>query len=328
MKRTLLSLLALTLALASPAFSQKIAGYTSLGSPDYAAGTYVLNAPNPVTNKIYANSFTDLAYTTTIDVISGTTHKIITSLTANAGVAKLTVNATTNTIYSMNADGTVTVIDGSVDQVVATIPAPILNSCGFNLFLDDSANKLVIVDYCNAIAYVLDGSSYALLATINIPLQYPGTVAVNPVTHLLYMTGDYDHAFVVVDLTTYTQTKVSVRGNPNGVAVDSTRNLVYIGDYGQNILYEFNGATNTIVGTAPLAAFAYEMAVNEKTHILAVLENNEGLYFFHDLNLVADGQVNFGPKLIENLSVNSTNNLFYVGVNPINNLAYIQGPTH
>jgi len=131
-----------------------------------------------------------------------------------------------------------------------------------------------------------------------------------------------------VDLTTYTQTKVSVRGNPNGVAVDSTRNRVYIGDYGQNILYEVDGATNTIVGTATLAAFAYEMAVNEKTHILAVLENNEGPYFFHDLNLVADGQVNFGPKLIENLSVNATNNLFYVGVNPINNLAYVQGPTH
>lgn len=327
MKKTLLPLLALILALASPAFSQKVVGYTSLGTYN-GAGTYVQNAPNPVTNKIYANSSTSLGYTTTIDVINGTTHKITTSVTANAGVAALVVNPTTNKIYSMNQDATITVIDGSVDQVVATIPALTTDTCINNLAIDDSANKLVVIDYCGLTVYVLDGSSYALLATVNIPLEYGSTVAVNPVTHLLYITGDNDHAYAAIDLTAYTATKVSVSGNPYGVAVDTTYNRIYIGDDVSEILYEFNGTANTQVRTVALNYNAYGLAVNQKTHILAAYEDNESIYFFHDLNLTADGQISFGPKYILNLSVNSTNNLFYVGVSPSNEVAYIQGPTH
>jgi hypothetical protein len=326
-KETLLSLLALTLTLASPAFSQKIIGYTSLGTYN-GKGTYVQNAPNPVTNKIYANSSTGAAYTTTIDVISGTTHKIITSITANAGVAVLAVNPNTNTIYSMNQDATVTVIDGSVDQVVATIPALTSDTCINNMAIDDSANKLVVIDECGSTAYVLDGSSYALLATVNLLLQDGSAAAVNPVTHLLYIAGGYDHAYEVIDLTAYTDTEVSVSGSPCSVDVDTTYNRIYIGDGENDVLYEFNGAANTQVRTVALAANAYGLAVNQKTHILAVYEDNEEIYFFHDLNLTADGQVNFYPKYIQYLSANSTNNLFYVGVNPSNELAYIQGPTH
>jgi DNA-binding beta-propeller fold protein YncE len=326
-KNTLLSLLALTLTLASPAFSQKIVGYTSLGTYN-GEGTYVLNAPNPVTNKIYANSSTSLAYTTTIDVISGTTHKIATTVTANAGVTVLAVNPTTDTIYSLNEDGTVTVIDGSVDQVVATIPAQTSDNCVNNMVIDDSANKLVLIDECSSTAYVLDGSSYSVLATVNIILQYAATAAVNPVTHLLYITGDNDNAYAVVDLTAYTATKVSVSGYPYGVAVDTTYNRIYIGDDVNEILYEFNGAANTQVRTVALAYNAWGLAVNQKTHVLAADESNEGIYFFHDLNLAADGYVFWPSRYIQNLSVNSTNNLFYIGVSPSNELAYVQGPTH
>jgi DNA-binding beta-propeller fold protein YncE len=327
MNKTVLSLLALTTALASPAFSQKIVGYTSLGT--YSGhGSYVQNAPNPVTNKIYANSSTGLSYTNTIDVISGTTHKITTSVTANAGVAVLAVNPTTNKIYSMNQDATITVIDGSVDQVVTTIPALTGDTCINNMVIDDSANKLVVLDECGLTAYVLDGSSYALLGTVAITLQYGSTAAVNPVTHLLYITGDNDHAYEVIDLTAYTATKVSVSGYPYSVDVDTTYNRVYIGDDVNEDIYVFDGATNSSLSKTPLAYNAYGLAVNQKTHVLAAYEDNEAIYFFHDLNMTADGQVSFGPKYIQFLSANSTNNLFYVGVNPSNELAYVQGPTH
>jgi DNA-binding beta-propeller fold protein YncE len=326
-KNTFLSLVALTATLVSPAFSQHIDGYTSLGTYNLR-GTYVLNAPNPVTNKIYANSQSSTP-TTTIDVISGTTHKITTSVTANAGVYVLAVNSATNSIYSLNVDGTVSVIDGSVDQVIATIPALTTDNCVNNMVIDDSANKLVLIDECNSTAYVLDGSSYALLATVNIILQYAATAAVNPVTHLLYITGDNDNAYAVVDLTAYTATKVSVGGEPYGVAVDTTYNRIFIGDDVFDDLYVFDGATNTLLNTVPVTYNGYGFVVNQKTHILAVSDDYQTVYFYHDFNMSADGQVSFGPKhSILFLSGNSNNNLFYTGVSPINALAYVQGPTH
>jgi hypothetical protein len=324
-KKTFLSLLVLTVTLASPAFSQKILGYTSLGTYNIR-GTDILNEPNPVTNKIYASSFS-AGYTTTIDVISGTTHKVTTSVTANAGVTALVVNATTDTIYSLNEDGTVTVIDGSVDQVTATIPAQTTDNCVNSMVIDDSANKLVLIDECNQTAYVLDGSSYALLATVNVILQYAATAAVNPATHLLYITGDNDNAYAVVDLTGYTATKVNVPGEPYGVAVDTTYNRIFIGDDVVEQMYVYDGGSNTLLRTVPLSYTAYEVAVNQKTHILAVNGDFRSINFFHDFSMSPDGQVSFGKHYIYCLSVNSTNNLFYGGVSPSNELAYVQGPT-
>jgi hypothetical protein len=327
-KNTFLSLVALTAVLVSPAFSQHIAGYTSLG-PYNLHGTFVPNAPNPVTNKIYANSFSSTP-TTTISVINGTTHTVTSSITASAGVLVLAVNSTTDTIYSLNVDGTVTLIDGSVDQVIATIPAVTNNNCLNNMVIDDSANKLVLIDECNSTAYVLDGSSFALLATVNIILQYGAAAAVNPVTHLLYITGDNDNAYAVVDLTAYTATKVSMNfDEPYAVAVDTTYNRIFIADDVFEDLYVFDGATNTLLNTVPVAYNGLGFAVNQKTHILAVSDNERTLYFYHDFNMSADGQVSFGSRQsILFLSGNSNKNLFYTGVSPTNALAYVVGPTH
>lgn len=329
MTRTFLSVVALSATLVSSAFSQHIAGYTSLGTFNLR-GTYITNAANPVTNKIYVSDSTS---SDIVSVISGTTHKVTTTITVGNGEgtpATLAVNSTTNTIYVLNTDQTVSVIDGAVDQVIATIPPVTTDNCVINIVVDESANKVVLIDECSSTAYVLDGSSYSLLATVNFILQYGTTAAVNPITHLLYITGDNDHAYAVVDLTAYTASKISTGDYPYGVAVDTTYNRIFIGDDVYEDVWEYNGATNTPIGSVSLGSYnAFGLAVNQNTHILAVGDEVAGVYFFRDLNLIADGQVNFSSNYaITSLSANSSNNLFYTGVSRINALAFIQGPMH
>ena len=326
MKSTTLSLLALSVTLGSSAFAQQIVGYTSLGAYN-RGGTFVNNAPNPVTNKIYASTSTAPA---AISVISGSTHKVTASVTASANVEVLAVNSTTNTIYSLNQDQTISVIDGSVDQLIATIPSVSNDNCITNMVVDEPANKVALIDECNGTVYVLDGTSYALLSTISLSLQFAEGAAVNPVTHLLYITGDIDGAMAVVDLTSYTATTVSMSfAEPFGVAVDTTLNRIYIGDDVFEDIYVFDGATNTMLSSVAITYNALQLLVNQKTHILATSDDRQTLRFYHDFNLATDGQVSFGSKdSILFLSGNSNNNLFYTGVSPINALAFVQGPTH
>ena len=322
----LISIFAISAIFITPAFSQHIVGYTSLGAVQTSGGNQISEAPNPVTNKIYVSNTTAPG---TVMVVSGTTHTVTATIAVGSGSPLIRVNSTTNTIYALNGDQTISVIDGSVDQVIATIPPVTSDGCIVQMGVDEGANKLVVLDNCSKAAYVLDGSSYALLSTISVPVIYMLDAKVNPSTHLLYVCDDIDHLYIVADLTAATSTTVNLSTFwPQSIAIDPTLNRIYMADAVLTAVYVFDGATNTLLTTIKPSTDVFNVNVNTKNHVIAVNDGGRTISFFHGFGYSPDGSVSFSyPQETLWFSANSANNLYYIGLLPLNSLAYIQGPT-
>jgi DNA-binding beta-propeller fold protein YncE len=325
MKRTgllLISLFAIPAMLASPAFSQKIVGYATLGAP-YTHGFNVWSTPNPRTNKIYVS---DVASPGKIIVVNGATRTISSTITAGTYGSEIRVNSTTNKVYAF--DGTnIYVIDGSTDQIVATIPPVTNDGCVVAIALDTGLNQIVALDPCSKTGYVLDASGN-LLTTVSVPLGTMVDYQVNPTNHNLYVVDDIDHEFVVANLKTGTSTTVSV-GNkwPQSVAIDTKLNVFYMADATLNQVYVFDGATNALINQFQPPSGPFVLDVNQKTHVIAISDGGQTVYFYHS-NLTPDGSVSFPTaKKITYISVNPATNRSYVGVMPRNALAFIAMPT-
>jgi DNA-binding beta-propeller fold protein YncE len=325
MKRTgllLISLFAIPAIFASPAFSQRIVAFTSLG-PTYTRGGGIWPTVNPGTNKIYV---VDTTASGEIIVVDGTTHAVSTTIPVGTGGSQVRVNSTTNTVYAFNGQS-IYVIDGSVDHVVKTIPPVTNDNCLTGIAVDSGANQIIALDPCTKTGYVLDASGN-LLKTVSVPLNTMIDYQVNPTNHLLYVVGVSDHEFVVVDLTTGTSTTVSV-GNrwPQNVAIDSSLNRFYMADAALASVYVFDGATNALINTFQPPTDPFNVEVNQNTHVISVSDGGQTIYFYHASSLTLDGQVTFPhARSIKAFSVNSTTKRSYVGVLPANALAFIAGP--
>jgi YVTN family beta-propeller protein len=320
----LISSLILSAALTSPAFSQRILGFTSLGSPANQGQIY--SAPNTATNKIYV---TDTTVPGVVTVVDGATRAILTTITVGAGGSQVVADPTTNVIYAFSGQAqTISVIGGSTDTVIATVPPVVSDDCLTGIAIDTAANQLAVLDPCSKSAYVLDGTTYSLLSTISVPVGIMVDYKINPATHLLYVVDSVDHEYVVANLTTATSVTINLSTYwPQSVDIDSTLNRVYMADNVLNSLYVFDGATNAQIATIKPPTDPYSVAVNQTNHEIAVSDGFETLYFYYPYSFALNGKVVFpSPTTILAFSVNSATNQYYVGVFPPNVLAFIQGP--
>jgi DNA-binding beta-propeller fold protein YncE len=327
MKRLVLSLissLAVCAMLSSQAFSQHIVGTTSLGS--HSTQGEIFSTPNSATNKIYV---TDTTAPGVVTVVDGATRSILTTITVGAGGSQVVADPTTNIMYAMSGQAqTISVIDGSTDTVIATIPPVVGDDCLVGIAIDTRANQLAVLDACTKLAYVLDGSSYALLSTVSVPLNNMVDYKVNPVTHLLYVVDSIDHEYVVANLTTSTSITINLSTFwPQSVAIDSTLNRVYMADNVLSSLYVFDGATNVLLATIKPPTDPFSVAVNQTNHEIAASDGFETIYFYYPASFALNGQVTLpSPLSILAFSVNSATNEYFVGAFPTNILVFIAGP--
>jgi DNA-binding beta-propeller fold protein YncE len=316
-------LISLFAILATPAFSQYIAGYTSLGAVQTHGGNQIVAISNPGSNKIYVS---DTTAPGEIIVVNAPTRSVSATIPVGTGGSEIRVNSATNTIYAFNGQS-IYVIDGSVDQVVNVI-APVTNDgCIGGIAVDSGANQIVALDVCSKTGYVMDASGN-LLSTVSIPLTNNVDYQINPVTHVLYVVDDIDHEFVVADLTTSTSTTISVGSAwPQNIAIDTSLNRIYMADAVLSSVYVYDGATNTLINTLKPPTDPFNVEVNSTNHIVAVSDGYLHIYFYRGLSLAADGDIKFSyPNSILWFSGNSATNIWYTGVLPLNSLAFIAGP--
>jgi DNA-binding beta-propeller fold protein YncE len=124
---------------------------------------------------------------------------------------------------------------------------------------------------------VVDGATNAVTTTIQLPAQ-PVGVAVDPVTDTIYASveqlGSSPPMVAVIDGSTNTVTgtiPLPVDSDPQGVAVNSSTDTVYVADYAQAVSV-IDGSTNSLTttvstgsGTTPAA-----LAVDETTNVVWV----------------------------------------------------------
>ena len=184
---------------------------------------------NPSTNKIYVSSAWNLTAGKEVFVIDGATNSIINTVTVGIGPVSIGVNPTTNKIYVSNIlSATVSVIDGSIDKVVATISIPFPPTQG------------------------QPGNEH---------------VGVNTATNKIYITNSIQNTVSVIDgLTNMVVDTITGLHGPIGIDVNSLTNKIYVGNAAGPSVSILDGATNLILFSVTVGYGPYDIGINAKTN--------------------------------------------------------------
>lgn len=219
-------------------------------------------AVNPATNTIYvANAAADV-----ISVIDGTTNTITTGIleptgsceptASSCGPMDIAVNAATNTIYVLNTNNAVTVIDGGTNTVTATVK--VKTGTNGTFAVNPVSNKIYVASALNDNFSVINGADNTFSTIALLSGDSVGTaVVLNPVTNRIYASvGNTSPAtpFRVTVIDGMKDTVITDVTDPtNGLlipvdmAVDPATNKIYVSDAsGPNTVSAIDGTTNAL----------------------------------------------------------------------------------
>ncbi len=162
------------------------------------------------------------------------------------------VNSATNTIYSSNSSaGTVSVVNGATSTRTATISV-----AGFpqGIAANSATNQVYVALFIsnNSAVAVIDGNTNTVVTYISVPEAV--YVAVDPVTNRIY-TADSDNTVRVIDGGSNSVTAtIAFSDVLEELAVDATRNLIYVAVAGvPPTIGVIDGTTNAVVNTFTLS---------------------------------------------------------------------------
>ena len=263
--------------LALPAFPQQVIATVSVGAAPTLAGV------NPVTNKIYVpntcgNDPSCQTANGTVSVIDGTSNTVIGTISIGSAPHGAAVNPVTNKIYVPNFcgndgsctthSGTVTVIDGVSNTVVATVN---VGNGPYQVAVNSVTNRVYVTNTCGssscstfgATVSVIDGVTNTVIATVNTDYN-PSAPVVDSVTNKIYVanqcgndpTCGSPHAagtVTVIDGATNNPTTVNVGIWPDGLDVNSITNKIYVANHCGDDPTCVSTATMTVIDGATLA---------------------------------------------------------------------------
>jgi len=216
---------------------------------------------DPSTDTIYVSTFDN-----GVAVINGATDTVTDTIPLGAAIG-MAVDPATNTVYVIGqGTGTVSVIDGGTNTVTGTLTG---FSDPVGIAVDPGTGQLWIADRGTDVVTVIDVATDAVAGTIDTSAA-PLEVAVNPVTQTAYVTGATGSLWAISESTLAVTATISVGIVPAAVAVDSSANVIYVGDSNTDELYVLDGSTNTQVAAvglnSPVADNAGGLVADPVTH--------------------------------------------------------------
>jgi YVTN family beta-propeller protein len=218
----------------------------------------------------------------------------------------IAIDAAANRIYVVNAgNGNVSVIDGSSDGVVATVPT---DARPYAIGIDTSQHRAYVTNTFSDKVTVIDGTtnraqqlalgskdfvetdahrhraffiSYedpALtmldadnkLHRIELGLSHPWGLAVDEQRGTVYVTEIGKDTLIAYHENDGTTNKVSTGSMPDAVAVDQAANRIYVANYAANSVTVIDGATMKPLATVAVGTHPQALAVDGKRHIILV----------------------------------------------------------
>jgi YVTN family beta-propeller protein len=212
---------------------------------------------NSVENKVYC---TFGVWSDSVAVISGRTNQIVARFPLATGPLALVCNPVSNAVYCAGINGTIIVIDGQGDSVVATIPThggELLTLC-----VDSISNKL----YCSngdvaRNLLVIDAASNTVTDSLTVS-EMPSAMCYVPAVNRLYAIGEFRGSVSVVDCATDSViATIPVGWWPRALCSDATGQSVFCLNWESETVTEIDCASNRTVSTVDVgrdpAAFCY-----------------------------------------------------------------------
>jgi DNA-binding beta-propeller fold protein YncE len=335
-----LAVLVLSPALVSLAFANAGRSFViktlSLGDPGWENGAPSSIAINPETNLVYvANSNLGSDDPNNIIVINSTSNEVVGSINVGRAVSDVVVNPTTGTIYSANSINTVSAINGTTNEVIATFDYSdyweYIETIA-NVALNSETNKvyvLLITD--DVLVSVIDGATNKIESTFKVAdlhrdydvIGSARAIAVNPVTNMVYVANDYDSVIVIDGSDNHIVDKIDIWGMPDGIAVNRKTNTVYVSDYHSQSLYMIDGATNEIIGTVTPFFSAQRVEVDEERNAVYVTTHGDGLVVMDGKSLQIRNRIGVG-QFPGGVALNPSNSLLYVSNGGSNSISVIR----
>lgn len=220
-------------------------------------------AANSATNTVYVALYN--GFDSNVAVIDGDTNTVVTSIPV-PWADYLAVDATTNRIYTSDADNTVRVIDGGSNSVIATISfSDVLEQ----LAVDETRNLIYIaVAGITPTIGVIDGTNNAVVNSFTLSkAKTLAGLAVDPALNQIYASDNFKLEVFIVDGATGSVT-VTIglpgAGNPK-YAVVGSGHQVAVSDSATGRVFFINGITKTLSGSVSLPYSPYGMASNPVT---------------------------------------------------------------
>jgi YVTN family beta-propeller protein len=238
-------------------------------------------AINPTTNMIYAAGLDNLIDTFSVFAISGNTHELATNIETRAKPIAIAINPATNIVYVTNGDDTTSLINGTTNKVIlegiktggsdlsALAINPVTNRAYFlfdhkitvmdpNKALDPLKLK-VPKSYTDTLSLHVPRkvvnfstiSSFMYNLTIPKKLNFnpdnPESVAVSPVTKLVYVANYDDNSVSVINGSTNKLiSTIGVGLSPLVLTIDLASDVIYVLGNPENRAYFIDIKTNTV----------------------------------------------------------------------------------
>jgi len=159
-------------------------------------------------------------------------------------------------------------VDG-VGDTVFTQDTVLLPANGTGVAFDE-VNRRVYVAMINDTVAVVDPTTNQVVGLIGVGTA-PRGMAINPVTHKLYVTNSGSSSISVIDLATETvvKTEFLYSNAPERVAIDPIINRIYVTVYGNFLVDQIDGNTDTNIGYRSVnCAYPNDVAINAQNRDL------------------------------------------------------------
>lgn len=171
------------------------------------------------------------------------------------------------------AAGVVTVVDTTIDKVIAKIPTP-AGPPQYIAFTPDGNHAYVSIfnpeKTINLVA-VLDTQTTRVQQTILVD-QRPVALAVSPDQHFVYVPSHDAGAIDIIDIETSTVVrKVAVPANPHWIRSATDGKVAYIANHESNVLSVLDTASNTVIQTIAVGTSPHSVAVSPDGRQVAVV---------------------------------------------------------
>ena len=309
-----LLLVVLSCASVLPSNAQKVVGSITL--PATPLGVAV----NPANNRIYV-ALENTSSGPAVGVIDGDTNTLIATITTTQGVGFLAANLVTGRVYSAGCNSSqtpqcgVTVIDGTSNAIIATIPVAGPTGIGVQgIAVDPVTNRIYVADDDNYEVEVIDGYTNTALGYVNTHNAEILALAVDFVTNQIVGVPSGD----VIDVINGANDSVSsilvgAGGLNQSAAVNSFTGRVYVTNQGtSNNLPVVSLTTQKVLANVALSAPPFADAVDYIANVIFVTLDN-------GMVAVVDGTTNTVKGTV---AVSASG---YIDVNPATKLAYTAG---
>ncbi len=235
-----------------------------------------------------------IAHDQGVRVVNMVNHTVITDIRALTATHGIAYDPDRNRIWVTTRDGGpghVRVLDGSTYRVLATLPA---GGSPHSVAYNPHTGRVYVSNFLSGTVGVYDAAALTL-TTVLAGFGEPAHLAVNAVTNKIYVA---DHApyrgVVVIDGATHTTRTIQAGAgrydllllDAYGVAVDATRNRVYVTGISQGRIALIDGATDVITAAmdvkrgdgsrVPLRVIAVNPDVGAYGHLWAVTSEEDG----------------------------------------------------